>query len=352
MNIIKHLVAASATTALLVSASAATAQSVKTDPVGFTTLTVNAKPADKRGFTLLSLNMTRPAVFQGLIPAGGVSASGSPTTLTFPAGTFTAGQFAVAPNGASHYLEIVNGANAGLISDIQSATTTSVTLADDVTAAVTAGTTIVRIRPLWTLATAFGANNSAGFQGGFSSSQADVIQVLDPATGLSSLYFYSTGNSRWQTGANDATNYIIPPDAGLRIERRANTPVAFTLTGAVKLGPSALFVQGGNAASVNYTPNPYPLNSVTLGTSNLFTGNSTTGVIGGFTASQSDTVSFYDTASGISTSYFYHTGNAQWQTGSTPANDVVIPSGTAIVIKRKAGASSFNWFVPQPTMNL
>lgn len=352
---IRTLVAATAIAACNFSISARAQTSVTTDPVGFTSLTVNAKPANIRGFTLLSLNMARPEVYRGLIPANGASVVNGVTVLTFPANTFAQGAF-----DNTHYIELVNGNNAGRISDITATTNdgsaSTITLADDMSASITPGTTSIRIRPMWTFATAFGANNSAGFQGGFTPSQADIIQLFDAATGQSTLYYYNTSNNRWQTGANDATNVVIPPDLGLRIERKATTPISFTLTGAVKIGPTGLFVQGGtnanNPQNVNYIPNPYPLDSVTLANSNLYTGDAATGVLGGATPSQADQVALYDTASGLSTIYYYNTLNNQWQNGANPANNVTIPTGAAITIKRKSADGSFVWYVPQPAMNL
>jgi uncharacterized protein (TIGR02597 family) len=333
--------------AALACASLVSAQ-VVTDPVGFTTLTVNAKPASIRGFTLLSLDLARLPVFQALVPASGVSTNGSnQTVLTFPASTFTSGAF----NG-THYLEITNGTNAGRISDIVSNTDSQITLADNLGSSVTAGSSTIKITPMWTLGTVFGITNSAGLQGGAVASQADVVQIFNPATGASTLYFYSTTNNRWQTGGTDATNAVIQPDAGLRIERKTATAVSFNLTGAVKLGPTGIFVQGGNNAgnptNINYISNPYPTASTTLATSNLYTGSSATGVLGGAVASQADTLSLYDSASGLSTIYFYNTTNSRWQTGGTDASNVTIPDGTAVTIKRKPANGSFIWYAPQP----
>ena len=348
------LLLAAASTSLLFGQSAAAQTTVATDPVGFTTLTVNAKPANIRGFTQISLNMMRPEVFRGLVPS--VSTSNGQTSITFPANTFTQGQF-----DGTHFLEVVNGANAGRLSDIattvNSQSESVITLADDLSGSLTAGSSSVKIRPMWTLGTAFGVNNSAGFQGGPTSTSADIIQLFNPTNGQSTLYFYNTTAQQWRRGAVDATNDVIPPDAGLRVERKASTPVSFTLPGAVKLGPTGLFVQGGsnaaNPQNSNYVPNPYPMNSVTLANSNLYTGDPATGVLGGATASQADTVSLYDTATGQFTNYFYKTtAPAGWRTGAQDASNVVIPEGASVLIKRKNTQQSFIWYVPQPAMNL
>lgn len=357
---IRSLLLSVAVAASLTLGQISTAQTtVATDPVGFTTLTVAAKPANSRGFTLLSLNMTRPAAFQGLVPAGGVSTSNGQTTITFPPNTFTANQFNGTANG--HHVEIANGTGAGRLSDVtatsNSGSGSSVTVADDISNSLTAGSSTIKIRPNWTFATAFGANNSAGFQGAASASQADVIQLVDPATNVARTYFYSTTNSRWQEGFRDATHDEIPMDGGLKIERKQTSAVSFTLAGAVKLGPTGLFVQGG-AVPQNSTivPNPYPMASVTLATSNLYTGDPATGVRGGASASQADTVNVLNPATGVYTTYFYSTSNNRWQHGFQDASNAALPEGAAVIINRKSSSTnqypSFIWYVPQPAMNL
>ena len=334
---------------------AAAQATVPTDPVGFTTLTVNAKPANIRGFTFLSLNMARPHVFQATPSA--VASDGS-KVISFAGTPFTAGAF-----NNTHYVEIMNGASAGRLSDVVSNTANSITIADDLSASVSTGTSI-RIRPMWTPATAFGAANQAGFKAGPVASQADNIQIFDPATGgFTTIFYKNISPVGWTKGANaSAANDPIPPDVALRIERKDPTSFSFQLAGAVKLGPTGLFVQGGNTPAnpenANYLPNPYPMNSVTLASSNLFTGDPNTGVQGGAVASQADTVSIYNSATGGFDIYFYKTTSTQtappgwYKSNLTPASDVVIPEGGAVLLKRKNTRPSFIWQVPQPTMNL
>lgn len=352
MTFSHHAVARSLAACLFLTAVATLpAQSVVTDPVGFTTLTVAAKPAGARGFSYLATNMTRPTVYRSVIPAAGVSAPGSPTVLTFPASTFTAGQFTGTGNAC--YIEFLNTANAGVISDITANTTNTITLADDVSALLTAGTTTFKIRPHWTIGTVFGVNNSAGLLGGTSAAAADNIQIQNATTGVKAIYFYNTTANQWRQNFSDATNVVIPPDVGIIVERKVTSAVSFTLVGEVKLGNSELAIVGGAPTqNVNIVPNPYPLASVTLANSNLFTGNTTTGVAGGTSAAAADTLGIFNSATGIITTYFYNTTALQWRNNFTDASNVVIPEGASVIITRKAGRPSFNWYVPQPTMNL
>lgn len=336
----------------LASVAVVSAQSVVTEPVGFTTLTVAAKPPAARGFTYIALNMFRPTAYRSVVP--GVSAPGSNTVLTFAAASFTAGQFATgtAPN-YSHFIEISNGSSAGVLADISACTTNTITLTEDISAMITGGTTSIRVRPHWTFATAFGANNSAGFQGSNTATNADALQLLNGATNLFTNYFYSTINNRWQQGGVDASNVIIRPDQCLQVERKVTSAVSFTLVGEVKLGPTEILIQGGVAPqNFNLVSNPYPLNSVTLAASGLFTGNPATGVVGSNTATNADTVGILNPVSGLTTFYFYSTVNLRWQNGGVDASTVVIPEGAGVLITRKLGRPGFSWIVPQPTMNL
>lgn len=346
MNMMRSSLAALLGGALLITGAAvAPAQSVVTEPVGFTTLTVTGKPPTRRGFTYLALNMRRPTAFRGVV----TTAAG--TTLNFPANSFTANQF----NGAAgaHYVEITNGSGIGFISDITATTTSSVTLADNLSSVITGGTTTVRFRSHWTVNTAFGVNNTTGLTGGEDAASSDNIILVNAVTGLSSVVYYNTDTNLWQIGDTPAGNLVIQPDIGFYVERKSATPVSFTITGEVKLGPSEIVIEGGNPVrNINVVPNPYPLASVTLAASNLYTGSDTTGVAGGEDAASSDNLQIFNPATGLFAVYYYNTDNSQWQTGDTAAGSTVIPEGASVVILRKAGRPAFRWIVPQPTMNL
>ncbi len=371
MNISRLSAACALTGAVLFAAAPqAMAQSVVTDPVGFTTLTVNAKPPTKQGFTYLSLNMFRPTAYRSVVPTGaglGASTVGGFTVLTFPANTFTTNQFAGAAN--AHFVELTNGTSAGVLANVTSNDTTSITLAENITSLITNGTTTIKLRPHWTFATAFGATNSAGFFAASSSAAADTVALLIPATGARTTFFFNPTavagfpNGRWQTGFSNANDITIPPDAGLIVERKSATAFSFTLVGEVKLGPIEAVVVGGGTVSggtqnVTAIPNPYPLASIALKDSTLYTGNAATGVFAASSSAAADTLGVFDTVSGTFTSYFYNPTavagfpNGRWQTGFSDASNFVIPEGAAVIITRKASRPSFSWFIPQPAMNL
>ena len=328
---------------------------VSTDPVGFTTGTANASgTAGVVSYTLASLDLTRPVDYQGAIPAGGASVSGSPTVLTFTASTFTGLTFT--GTGNSHYIEITNGPGAGVMSTIvNSDNDHSLTLADDLSAIIdnAGGTTTFKTRPHWTIGTVFGSGtNPWNFQGATTAGGADTISTLDPVSGALTSFYYNTNNNKWQQAGKDATNTTISPETGILITRKGSTPVVYTLQGAVKTGTTCFYITGGTGSQSVATiiPNPYPLNSVTLASSGLYTGTNTTGVTGASTAGGADTVAILSPSGALTPTYYYNTKNNRWQQGGQDASTAVIGDGTAVLITRKSGQPSFNWYVPQPAI--
>lgn len=335
----------------------ATSTTVSTDPVGFTTLTVNGSgTAGVSAYTLASVDLTRPADYSGVIPAGIVTTgTAGGTVLTFGTGTFAG--LTLSGSAASHYIEITNGSGAGVMSTILSSDNDhTITLADDLSAVIdnAGGTTTFKTRPHWTFATLFGVNNSAGLSGSTSVAFSDTIQTMGPS-GVLATYYYNTRNSRWQTGGGaDATNIILSPEVGLLITRKQPTPVAMVLQGNVKLGTTGLYIAGGGGLQTAYSiiPNPYPMSSVTLAGCGLYTGNSATGVTGSTSVAFSDTVQTMS-STGILTTYYYNTRNSRWQTGSgADASAISIGDAVAILVTRKNSQPSFTWYAPQPNMNL
>lgn len=333
---------------------------VATNPVGFTTLAVTAPPSGTTiGYTLLSLNMVRPTVYRALVPTGGVASSNGVTVLIFPSGTFTANQFN--GTGNASYVEITNGIVAGLIANITATSTSdstqngssTITLDQDITSAITTGTTTFLVRPHWTFATAFGVNNSAGFLGSFTPSRADSLLLLDPTTGSQTNYYFNTSTNVWTTTGTDASNAVIPPTAGLYIQRKSSSALSIPLVGEVKLGQSGLPVVGGSSPSnISLIPNPYPLNSVTLANSNLYTGSTTTGLVGSFSASAADNLGVLDPSTGNIANYYYNTTRSRWESAGVDASGVTIPSGASVLVTRKNSRPTFVWYVPQPAMSL
>lgn len=312
-----------------------------TDPVGFVTTTIRGKSGANNANSFVSLGMSRPSAYQGAVGTPSLNGSDQ-TVLTFTGTPFTANQF----NGAGnrHYLQLTAGPNSGTVTEVLATTQNTLTLADNINAVITAGSTTFRIVPYWTLSTVF--PNGGGLNGGASAGAADTVAVFN--NGVPTTYFYSTTFNQWRTGSTDSSNVIIPPGNGLLITRKVAGDVQLVLAGSVPLGPTEAMIGGGTstAARNSVVSNPYPLASVTLASSGL-----SSVITGGASAGAADTVQIYNSA-GVPTTYFYSTTFNQWRTGSTDASNVTIPQGAAIVVNRKANRGPVEWYIPQPTMNL
>ena len=323
-----------------------------TDPVGFTTLTIQGKAsagaANRNNF--VSLNLERSPAFQGTVSSVSLDGSGR-SVLTFTGASFTANQF----NGTGnvHYVRLTSGAggNNGLVSEVVATAGSTITVLDNINDAVTVGTTSLSVTPYWTLNTAF--PSGGGLTGGTSATAADNITIIPP-TGGSLTYFYNTTAGQWRRGVTDSSNVAIPPGSGMQIVRKQVGNVNIVLAGNVTLGPVEAIVGGASSTTArnSFVGNPYPLSSKTLASSGLYTGNAATGVVGGTSATAADTVTIFDPSTGQALSYFYNTTAGQWRRGITDSSNVTIPDGAAVQITRKAGRGEFSWFIQQPTMSL
>lgn len=325
------------------------AQNATTTPVGVVTLEVQAKPANSRSFNFVSLPLVRPAVFSGAIPSGGVAAESGSTVLTFPANTF--GEANLADSSTPHYLEISTGDHAGITSQILSNTGSTITLADDLSEVLEAGTTPIAIRPNWTLGTAF--PNGEGFQKGISPGTSDTIVMFNTENGQMIAHYFDSTANEWRTGLTPANNVVIPPDAGIWIERRSESNgFSIQLTGEVKVNQSAIYVGGNAEIRRTVAPNLYPLDSVSLADSGLYTGNPETGLMAGVSPGSSDYLIIFDPNTGAQTAYFYSSIADEWRRGLTPSNHVKIPAGASIMVVRQNNRKPFIWYIPRPFMAL
>lgn len=283
----------------------------------------------------------------------GVADSIGSNTLTDSTAAWTAGQF----NGA-YYVEIisVNGATtgAGVGTSYTIATTTApgtLTLTKNLAAGITAPVGY-RIRKHWTLASVFGATNSAGLQGG-SSVTADQIQVWN-GTGYD-VYYYQTsgiGGTGWRKAGDqstDASDTVIEPGNSLITKRGASGAATITLTGMVKTGATSVSIVAG----YNFVPNPNAV-AMTLTSCGLYTGNASTGIADG-SATSADQIMLWN-GTGYD-SYYYQTsgiGGTGWRklgSQSTDASSTSIAAGTSFIVRR-LNTGSFTWSIPQHPASL
>ena len=314
------------------------------DIVGYTTLNVRGKSGSANAFSYIALNVHRPVAYRGVV--GTKSLNGSGQSVLSVASTFTANQYAGASN--KHYVRVTSGSNTGLISEVVSNDASSITVADNLDAVLQDGVTAFEIRPYWTLATAFPAG--AGLKTGTSATLADTLTIIDPATAAGNAYFYSSSANQWRRGSTDSSAVIIPPGSGIMVTRKDAAAVSIRISGEVITSSIMADVAAGTSSAAKFTflANPYPVASVSLAQSGLFTGNPATGVAGGSTATLADTVTIFDPATGTGSAYFYNTSANQWRRGSTDSSNVTIPDGGAVMVTRKANRGAFEWYIPSP----
>jgi hypothetical protein len=334
-----------------------------TDPVGFIDLSVlGGGTTSSPKYSLISPTLTQPVSWQGQIIA--VSTTSSHTTITVSGVQFANNQFNAASG--AHYVEIISTAtpaNTGVLGAISATvagtTNSSITTSDNLAGLCAVGDTI-RIRKEVTIGDVFGTTNVAGLLSSDDPATADEVLVYDGAS--STAYFYykvsqagsdpSDGwyDSGFSLGQGAAAKVVVGPHQGLVIKRKAAGAITFTMSGAVKTGNTLFPVVNG----INVLGTASAM-GLTLGTSGLFTGNSSTGLKSSDDPSSADEVTIY--TAGGQTNYFYYKVSP---TGSDPSDgwydsgfaggaaNVVIAPGSAFVVNRKGGPS-FNWVLPSPT---
>ncbi|MGJ8638868.1 MAG: TIGR02597 family protein [Opitutaceae bacterium] len=323
---------------------AGTSSVVATDPVGYvTTTTPDGDDA------LIGLPLTRSAALSGA--ASGVDGAqvGVSSTLVVDAYNNT------------HYALATSGANAGQWSEIVDTDVGSFTTAE----ALLADTDTFDVIPFWTLATAFPGGDGVGASANPSSPSSTVLlnNLSAAGTNLSSAasYLYFAGPSPsagwYQTGSFAPSDDVrLSPETYLTIRNSSGAELTTVVSGSVPTTVvGTAVVRGASLDQDNQVTNPYPA-VLTLATSGL------TDVVGAAAnpSSPVDTVILYDpdntTGQNISSaaSYLYFAGPspaAGWyQTGSfAPSDNVEIPAGGAIIIRKGSGADEeIAWNPPVP----
>jgi uncharacterized protein (TIGR02597 family) len=327
------------TTVALVSAAIsyqACAQNVYTDPVGFITLTAVGSQN-----SFLGLGMSQIPALRGVVTAV--------TTNRLAISGLTAGAFNQGAEGPLYYIEDVNSNSvyAGFSDDIVANDANYVYLANNDAAYIAANDNF-KIYPHWTLASLFGAANTAGFK-----PSTDLILVQNPVTKNFTTYFYAaaskTVTAGWKNQSNgaDASNIPLYGDQGIVVSKSTTTNLNVQIVGAVKLGVSQIPLIGpGNT----FVGNQYASSAITLGTSGLYkAGNPTNSLV-----PTTDVVLIHNDAAGTFATYFYaaasKTVTAGWknQANGADATNVQLPLGANVVISLAAGHNGFTWAAPTP----
>jgi len=199
------------------------AQTATTKPVGYRTEVLKGAGT----FNLLSANLDNPVGAAGTIDAI------AGTTLTDNEANFAAAFTA----GEPITLKIMDGANAGITQDITAFTATTITTAQNISALIANGVRY-ELRKTPTVASTFGATNSAGLLGG-NATTADIIWIPDGMGGYTRIFRSDGGLSGigWRRvggGAVDAANDPIAITDAIFVQRRAPADLSVVFTGHVQ----------------------------------------------------------------------------------------------------------------------
>lgn len=332
--------------AAFVSASAVFAQSVTTIPVGFTapTITAAASATSPKG-TVVSVPFYAIADFQGA-----VSAVDSTNQLSLSGAAFTpspaAGDLVTVP----HLARMKSGSSAGRFFKITANTATQLTLDTTVAgytlttgapsntqAQVVVGDS-VEILPAHTLGSLFGTS-TVPFQTGASANAADDVYIWNKTNQNFDVYFHNGTSWRKSGSLANQNSFVVLPDQGLFILRRATTDLPLTFLGTVPsttertdfVGPLSTFLSSRFPVDFTLAGTTNPLNLQTL--PSWQTGSS---------ANAADNVYIWDVA-GQKWDIYFHNGTSWRKSGSLAnQNTTVVPLGTAMFVLRRSAAAGNN----------
>jgi len=293
-----------------------------TDPVGYVTIDIKGG-----GTTNLVANagLVKASSFVGI---GNVSGD---TTLTLAGASWTVDAFA-----SSYYVQLnITGEWAQITSNTSDALTLASHLPNG------SGQNFI-IRPLNTLDSLFGSDNSAGFLGSATFGGGDIVAPWDASNqNLSAFYYYDTDDNSWKDAANNpAGTSIVYPDESLMVIG-SGVDKSIVISGTVQTGVTSgdLFGDGGT----NIVPNPYPVPLV------IKDSGYESAITGGSTLAESDLLLTWDpSAQNFSAFYFYDTDDNTWKDSSNNAadvNDVIPVGGAAVILKYSLGGNS--WVINQ-----
>ena len=327
------------------------------------------------GFVKVTLNGTGSGTGENFVAPGlleqedfrGATVAGVPAANTLQAASaaWTANQFDTNASANSHFVEIVASSNSnavGLYSDIVSHTADTLTTADNLSAQLAGGETIV-IRAHKTVAKLFGAADESGLGQG-SSSAADTVSVLSAGTNASFTSFYyranqTLGGTGWRTTSSPFTDQSARPvriGEGLLVQRRQASNLDIVIEGYVHEGPLKIPLKTGYnlidpiAPITTQTANGGPAFTLggTASTTVIPSGLGT--VLAPGTSSSADLVNV--ASGGAFTSYYQRSGGlggTGWRTSTDPFTNkeaIVVPANASLLFQIQGAGGT--WDRPQP----
>lgn len=312
-------------------ASAQAPTTATTDPVGFLTSSIPASDGTTRVSRTLCFPLYKAAVFS----SAATEVVGS--TCRLNGADFATTNVLATP----HLLRVKSSATSSHVGQFFAITGSAgdqLTLSAAVAGAIGVGDGC-EVLPANTLASVFGTGATLvpGWLGGASANSADKVFIWNATTGTWDVYFYHTGNSRWQEspGTGSRNNTIIYPDEGVFISRLGTTPVSLTALGTIPTTAERTDLNGGGSTCI---ANRFPVDTTLLGT-NL---QATPGWVKGNSASASDNVYIWNGAASTWDVFFYHQTSDRWQQSGAigSRNSTPIAAGTAMFVKRVGPTAS------------
>lgn len=306
------------------------AQTVASTPVGAFSYPITPGSAGSPSLNFIGFPLLAPSAASGSV----VAASGSSVTL--PSGALS-GVTLTGP----HFLLIQSGTFQGLALDVTSVSGDTVNVSGSVAGIVAAGDSF-SIRPHRTLASLFGATNTAGLIGANTIATADEVRVFNSSTQSFTNYYYKTGGiggAGWrstQSTSLDRSSDIVDPEQSIVVVRKSNAALSLTVTGEVYAKRFRLPAEAGANWVINTAAK-----ELTLGTLGLYTGGAD-GLTGANTINGADEVLRW---TGSAWERFYYKtgglGGQGWRSNASTSVDrggQVIGAGEVLVINRKSGA--------------
>jgi hypothetical protein len=340
-------------------------------------VTIPAKSGGIAGVKFIGIPVARPSIYEGLVTAR-VAANSTTNTATNPAFTtvvtdtnFDAGVIAgiwgtnvvvetaglgsntnVPSTDNNYVLEITSGPMVGLTKPVTAVAANGVTVSGGFSLDLAENTKYV-IRKDWTLGTLFGSTAgeiaAAGVTGGLSSSADNLGLVKND---ILSLYYWA--NTAWKPTRNFVAGVTyqhirVPLSGGVYVKRNGSTAATLYLTGIYRPTRLQALLEGlDNSVFAVTTPNFKDITLAETGLHRYVRSNTLNSACDEVRVVDKTGVvkSYVNSASGAAyTAYFWNgtsTNPPSWKStrsgGAGSANNVVIPAGSAVLIKKETAS--------------